>query len=346
MISKTINLPNLLFLLLLLLVYQLIGQGELPKSKHYNLEKLADGVYAAIHNDDGGFAICNGGIVNLGDRTVIIDPFISPTAARDLKKHAEILTGRPVSLVINTHCHDDHTRGNQVFDPDANIIGTPDARRSIERDFYKAVESEKESSPKELLNFQKWMEQATDEEEKKELKMWCGYHQAKIESFPELKMTPPNITITDTMTIWGTKREIVLIPTGIGHTTEDLIAYLPADSIIFMGDLLFVERHPYMGGGDPASWKKTLQKIALLKPKIAVPGHGPVGDTNSIHVLIKYIDTLTEMVNEEIKKGTNKDKISELPVPEEYKNWWFSGFYKWNTLKFLYNIATAKANKD
>jgi cyclase len=344
MISKRNNLPSQLFLLLFLFVHQLIGQTEIPKSKHYNLEKLSDGIYAAIHNDDGGFAICNGGIIDLGDRTIVIDPFITPTAARDLKKHAEILTGRPVSLVINTHCHDDHTRGNQVFVPGADIIGTPDTRRSIERDFYKAVESDKEQSPKELLNFQKWMEQATNDE-RKELKMWCGYHQGKIESFPELKMTLPNITITDTMTIWGTNREIVLIPTGIGHSKGDMIAYLPSDSIIFMGDLLFVERHPFMGGGDPASWKKTLKKIALLKPKIAVPGHGPVGDTNSIHVLIKYIDTLTEMVNEEIKKGTDEDKISELPIPEEYQSWWFSGFYKWNTLKTLYKIATAKANK-
>lgn len=343
MLTKRIRVFNILFLLIFIPFYHLCGQVELPKSRHYNLEKLADGVYAAIHNDDGGFAICNGGIVDLGGRTIVIDPFISPTAARDLKEHAEILTGRPVSLVINTHSHNDHTRGNQVFVPHANIIGTVNARRDIESGFYTGVEYEKEHSPEELSNMQKLFAQATGKN-KNELKMWCGYHQAKIESFPELKMTPPNITMTDTMTIWGSNREIVLIATGIGHSTGDMIAYLPADSIIFMGDLLFVERHPFMGEGDPASWKNTLEKIALLKPKIAVPGHGPVGDTNSIHVFIKYFDTLTEMVNEEIKKGTNKDKISELPMPEEYEDWWLSGFYN-GSLETLYNKATAKPSK-
>ena len=319
----------------------LMGQTGLPESKHYMIEKLADGVYAAIHNDNEGYAICNGGIIDIGDKTIVLDPFISPTAARDLKEHAEILTGRPVSLVINTHGHNDHTRGNQVFVPQADIIGTVNTRKDIESGFYAGVEYEKEHSPEELLNMQKLFAKATGEE-KKEQKMWCLYHQAIIESFPELKMTLPNITITDTTTIWGTKREIVLIPTGIGHSKGDMIAYLPADSIIFMGDLLFVERHPFMGGGDPASWKRMLQKIVLLKPRIAVPGHGPVGDTNSIHVLIKYIDTLTEMVNEEIKKGTDEDEITELTMPEKYENWWFRGFYP-VSLQILYKKAIEKS---
>ncbi|MBN1997840.1 MBL fold metallo-hydrolase, partial [candidate division KSB1 bacterium] len=134
---------------ILMPVYYLNGQTELPESQHYFFKKLADGVYAAIHNDDGGFAICNAGIVDLGDKTIVIDPFISPTAARDLKKHAESLTEKPVSLVLNLDPHNDHTRGNQVFSPEADIIGTANARRYIENTFHNGVEYEKKASPKE-----------------------------------------------------------------------------------------------------------------------------------------------------------------------------------------------------
>lgn len=42
---------------------------------------VADGIFAAIHNNEGGYAICNAGIIDLGDKTIVIDPFISPTAA-------------------------------------------------------------------------------------------------------------------------------------------------------------------------------------------------------------------------------------------------------------------------
>ena len=76
-------------------VLNLNGQTGLPESRHYILHELADGVYAAIHNDEGGYAICNAGIIDLGDKTIVLDPFISPAAARDLKQHAENLTGRP-----------------------------------------------------------------------------------------------------------------------------------------------------------------------------------------------------------------------------------------------------------
>ena len=64
-------------------------------------------------------------------------------------------------------------------------------------------------------------------------------------------MTLPNITINDTLIIYGSKRRIVVIPTGTGHTNGDMVAYLPEDNIIFMSDQLFVERHPYFGDGDP-----------------------------------------------------------------------------------------------
>ena len=57
------------------------GQTELPESRHYTLEMLADGIYAAIHNNESGYAICNAGIIDLGDKTIVIDPFFSPIAA-------------------------------------------------------------------------------------------------------------------------------------------------------------------------------------------------------------------------------------------------------------------------
>src|SRR5512137_3063529 len=92
-------------------LFNVNGQTGLPESRHYKLEKLADGIYAAIHNTQGGYAICNAGIIDLGDKTVVIDPFISPAAARDLKQHAEYLTGRVPGLVLNLDPHSDHTRG-------------------------------------------------------------------------------------------------------------------------------------------------------------------------------------------------------------------------------------------
>jgi cyclase len=86
---------------------------------------LADGVYAAIHID-GGAAIGNAGIVDLGDRTLIYDTFLTPQAAEDLRIAAEALTGRPIDAVLNSHWHNDHIWGNQVFSANTEIISTDD----------------------------------------------------------------------------------------------------------------------------------------------------------------------------------------------------------------------------
>lgn len=320
------------------------AQVELPESRHYKLEKLADGIYAAIHNNDGGYAICNAGIIDLGNKTIVIDPFFSPTAARDLKKHAELLTGKQVSVVLNLDPHSDHTNGNQVFVPGADIISTFNARNYIEVHFEEEFENNKKNAPEELLKIQEKLKDAS-RNEKTELALWESEYKAIIESLPELKMTLPNISIKDTVVIFGTKRRIILIPTGTGHTNGDMVAYLPDDKIIFMSDELFVKCHPYLGDGDPESLKNNLIRIIDLNPEIAIPGHGPVGDIKSLNIMIDYIETLTNMVKGEIKKGTDENKVMELPMPEKYSDWLISSFYRIN-LKFIYHKLTAQTTPE
>lgn len=314
------------------------GQTVLPESKHYKLEKLADGVYAAIHNNQGGYAICNAGIIDLGDKAVVIDPFMSPAAARDLRAHAEYLTGKNIAFVMNLHAHSDHTRGNQVFVPGADILSTPKARKYIENNFEKEFEENKNSAPQELIEIQKQILTASGPEEV-ELTLWEDECKAIIESLPELKMTLPNITVSDTLVIYGSERRMILIPTGTGHTDGDMVAYLPEDNIIFMSDQLFVKCHPYFGDGDPESWKDNLMDLITLKPQTVVPGHGPVGDINSLYMMVDYIETLNDLVQREIELGTDERKVMNIPVPGKFSDYLISSFYKIN-LRFLYRKLT------
>jgi cyclase len=45
----------------------------------------------------------NAGIVDLGDRTLVFDPFLTRAAARELRSAAERLTGRTPALVVPGH---------------------------------------------------------------------------------------------------------------------------------------------------------------------------------------------------------------------------------------------------
>ena len=49
-------------------------------SRHFHLEPLTEGVYAAIARD-GGAAGSNAGIIDLGDRCLLFDMLLTPQAA-------------------------------------------------------------------------------------------------------------------------------------------------------------------------------------------------------------------------------------------------------------------------
>ena len=100
------------------------------QSDHFMLETIAEGIYAAIHKDGAG-AVGNAGIIDLGDRSLVFDTFLTPVAAEDLRRAAEELTGRNVTLVINSHYHNDHIWGNQVFEPTTEIIATQETNQLI-----------------------------------------------------------------------------------------------------------------------------------------------------------------------------------------------------------------------
>lgn len=61
-------------------------------SRHFTLEKVTEGIYAAIAKDGGG-AVGNAGFIDLGDKTIVFDTFNTQQAAEDLRSMAEALTG-------------------------------------------------------------------------------------------------------------------------------------------------------------------------------------------------------------------------------------------------------------
>jgi glyoxylase-like metal-dependent hydrolase (beta-lactamase superfamily II) len=311
-----------------------------PTSPHFRIEKLADGVYAAIHKDGGG-AICNAGIVGLGDRTLVFDVFLTPQAARDLKVAAELLTMKPVTLVVNSHCHNDHIWGNQVFTAQADILSTVTTAEMIAHEGQKEYEWYRENTPKQLSALQERYGSESDEDQRSELSLWIGYYQHLAEAICELEVVPPNRTFNAHMVINGTKRRVELIEHKNGHTPSDLILYLPQDSIIFMGDLLFIDSHPYLGDGDPDTLINILQETQQMGARIVVPGHGPVGTANDLSVLIDYIKRCQDIVNRMISDGIGEDALDSIEVPQPFDSWQQVGFFRSN-LRFLYNRLSSK----
>jgi glyoxylase-like metal-dependent hydrolase (beta-lactamase superfamily II) len=303
-------------------------------SRHFRLEQLSDGVYAGIHSD-GGWAISNAGIIDLGDRTIVFDTFMTPAAAKDLRQAAESFTGRLVHSVINSHYHNDHIWGNQVFSPDVDIISTSRTRELIVKEGPLEVQGYHESARPSLKALETQLKMETDETKRAHLGFTIHYFQAIMATLPELQIRLPNLTFTGNMTFEGTKRSAILISYDNGHSGNDAILHLPEDGIVFMADLLFIDGHPYLADGDPDQTQHILAQVKKLKAKTFVPGHGPVGQAMDLDWMDVYIRNLNFLVREAINRGATEEAIAQIDMPEEYKNLVMPNFFATN-LQFLY----------
>jgi cyclase len=306
-----------------------------PESKHFRLEQLADGVYAAIHIG-GGTAISNAGIVDLGDRTVVYDCFMTPQAAVDLRAAAEALTGRPVDTVIDSHWHYDHIWGNQVFGAEAEIIATDETRRLIiatgGHGAFDAFLADAEAN----LGATRAQFQATEEEgERRQLAMWIDYHRGVVETKPILQVRAPSLTFTGRLAFHGTARSAELIDLVGGHTESDSVLFLPQERIAFMSDLLFIGHHPYLGGGDPDSLVQAIETVAGLGPELVVPGHGPVGTAESLRQMVQYVHTMDGLARTMVEDGQPEEIIDTMAIPGPYGDWLLASFFPGN-MHYLY----------
>jgi len=290
---------------------------------------LADGVHAAIAVD-GGAAISNAGIVDLGDYTVVFDSFLTQQAAMDLCAAAECLTGSRVEYVINSHYHNDHIRGNQVF-TQARIVATSKTREWIAAKGEEDMRLDSEDAPKELQA----LETGQDATMQHEIATWTGYYRGIMESLPTLELRLPNLTFDTKMVFHGTHRSAEAVTYGGGHTESDAILYLPDERIAFLGDLLFAKTHPWLARGDPAELVRILEKVETLGLEIVVPGHGPVGTADDLAVMRQYVTDLEKVAGEVVKAGGSEEEAAQKEIPSHFETWRFRCFFAPN-MRFLY----------
>lgn len=314
-------------------------------STNFVIEQLAPGVWAAIHNDQYGKAICNAGIVDLGDKTLVFDPFMTPQAAEDLKLAAEQLTGKPVTIVVNSHYHNDHIRGNQVFAPYANIISSNYTRNRIAEVEPETQAWERKHAPG-LLKACRQMYNSASGIEREELPLWIGYYEGMMESANDLKVTLPDIVFDDSLWILGSARHVKLMEFKNGHTASDVILCLPEERIAFVGDLLFVRRHPWMCDGKPKSWQESLEKLYEDKfIQTYVPGHGPVCKKAGVQDMYDYLSLMQSLADSAAEDSVQLSAVQQN-IPVKYRDWYFGRFYQPNMTYLLGSRRKQEVNPE
>ena len=264
--------------------------GSQYAGKAFNFTKVAEDVYIAVGT--GALSVvCNAGIIVNENEVMVVDTHISPAAAWALREELKSITTKPIRYVVNTHFHVDHAHGNQIYGPDVEVIGHEFARQrllagdSMRGGAYDALIA---NLPAQIAGL-KAKAGAASGAERTKIETQLAVAEQSLAAADAVKPTPPNVTLSQSMTLFRGGREIRLMFLGRGHTGGDVVVFLPRERVAFTGDLQLANTS-YMGDSYPAEWAETLERLKALDFDMMVPGHGtPFNDKARITYFQAYL---------------------------------------------------------
>ena len=239
------------------------------------LHEVADGVWAYLQ-PDGGWGWSNAGLVTDGDASLLVDTLF------DLKLTAEMLgdmrratkAAERIDTLVNTHANGDHCFGNSLVSS-AEIVASE-----------RCAEEMKALPPSRLADMMKAAPALGE----------VGRFVARIFGpfeFDGIELAPPTRTFEGRLDLTVGGRTVSLIEVGPAHTAGDVVVHLPAEGVVFTGDILFHGGHPIVWAGPVANWIAACDRVLALGAPTIVPGHGPVATPAAVADLKGYFEYLT-----------------------------------------------------
>jgi glyoxylase-like metal-dependent hydrolase (beta-lactamase superfamily II) len=296
-----------------------VAQQAASAADAFDVQKVVDGVFVAIRKDPIGLTRSSNCVFIVNDAdVVVVDTGASPGFATATLAALRKITPKPVTHVINTHWHDDHVLGNQVFRAafsDVKFVGHARNEQQMATTGAATRKQTLDVAPQITRQFQVALEQGksllgtplSDEERRSYLGDIAAWERMRSD-LPGVTIVPPTVTIEDKLVLTRGKRTIEVLYFGAGHTGEDLVVRLPQEKVIITGDLVS-SPIPLIGSSShPAEFGATLDKLLALQPSILIPGHGPIlKDLEPMRLEIRLVNAIAEQVRAAVARGLSLD---------------------------------------
>ncbi len=207
--------------------------------KTVSFSEIGPGIYAFTAEGDP-----NTGVVIGDDGCLVMDAQATPSMARSVIERVARVTDKPIKYVVLSHYHAVRVLGASAY-AGASVVASAETYRLI-------AERGKEDWDSEYGRFPRLFRDA--------------------ESIPGL--TWPNLAFSGSLSLHLGKREVQLMSLGAGHTSGDIVAWVPDAGIMLTGDLVEYHSACYCGDAKLKEWPSTLNRILAFDPKAVVPGRG------------------------------------------------------------------------
>jgi len=214
----------------------------------------------------------------IGDNGVLlIDSKMDRDSVERVVEGIRGMTDKPITYLVNTHSDGDHIAGNRFLLRTVTFV----AHENCRKDFLAADRSGKPSE-------------------------WNS---------PEVSAFVPSVTFRDKMDIYLGSKKVELWYFGVGHTTGDIVVYIPEERTAFIGDQIFLDRpqliHSYKGGNSFEHVKTLTKMLETIDAKWFCSGHSDMADRSALRKHIAQMKERQEKIKALIKEGQNLEQIKK-----------------------------------
>jgi glyoxylase-like metal-dependent hydrolase (beta-lactamase superfamily II) len=246
--------------------------GDLTEKK-VSFSEIGPGLFAYTAQGDP-----NSGIIVGDDGCIVVDAQATPAMAKDVVARVAEVTDKPIKYVVLSHYHAVRVLGASAYRAQG-IVASDETYRLIQERGQQDWDSEYGRFPRLFRD---------------------------AESIPGL--TWPTLTFETAMTVFLGRRRVDIMVIGAGHTSGDIVAYVPDAQVMFSGDLIEYHSACYCGDAHLREWPQTLDAIRQIDPRALVPGRGDalVGEATvreAIAMTRDFVQTLYGAAELSVAKG-------------------------------------------
>ena len=180
--------------------------------KTVTFSEIGSGIFAYTAEGDP-----NSGIIVGDDGCIVMDAQATPAMAHKVVERVKKVTDKPIKYVVLSHYHAVRVLGASGY-PGAGVVASDETLRLINERGQQDWDSEYGRFPRLFQDAQ---------------------------SIPGL--TWPTLTFDTEMSLFLGKREVRLIHLGAGHTSGDIVAWVPDCDVMMSGDLIEFHSACYCG---------------------------------------------------------------------------------------------------
>jgi glyoxylase-like metal-dependent hydrolase (beta-lactamase superfamily II) len=257
-----------------------------------DIQKVRDNLYFVSGGDTYDRSTWTGGntAVFVTEKGVVVVDTMLPAAGRGLLARIKSVTDKPVTTIINTHTHFDHSGSNTEFPASVEFVAHENTRANMAKPTCPPVTN-------------------------------CDAFKGENAKYL------PKRAFKDRLSLFSGKDQIDLYHFGRGHTNGDTFVVFPAVRAMHTGDMYPRAHMPFIdvadNAGSAVEFNQTLQRAAstIKNVETVIGGHTPSPVTwNDFRTFTDFYRDFLTSAQEAVKKGSTVDAfVKAYRVPDKYQ---------------------------